>query len=158
MHPMEVPMYRNFTRSLVALAAALVLSACEGPTDLDPTAEAMAALAGDYGATGELGALVFTTHEGGETIDWLDAGGKLEIRLTADGKTTGRLFVPGVDEDGGDMDEDLTGSWTLDGETIHFEHDADTFVRDMPFRVVGERLVGEASFTEVAVRVELARR
>jgi hypothetical protein len=152
-------MLRHYTRSLVVLAAALALSACgDAPTTLDPHAQAMAALAGDYGAVGEFGALSFTTDDGGDAIDWLDEGAKVELHLTADGKTTGRLFVPGVDEDGGDLDEDLAGTWTLDAETIRFEHDADTFIRDMPFHVEGKRLVGEASFDDVAIRVELARR
>ena len=151
-------MFRHFNRSLVVLAAALALSACEGSTPLDPHAQAMAALAGDYGAEADLGALSFTTDDGGTVTDWLDQGAKVELRLTADGRTTGRLFVPGVDEDGGDLDESLAGTWTLDGETIHFEHDADTFIRDTPFRVEGKRLVGEASFDDVAIRVELARR
>ena len=151
-------MFRDYTRPLVVLAAALALAACEGPTPLDPNAAAMAALAGDYSAEGDFGALSFTTDGGGEATDWLEQGAKVEIRLTADGKTSGRLFVPGVDEDGGDLDEDLAGTWTLDAETIHFEHDADTFIRDMPFRVEAKKLVGEASFDEVTVRVELARR
>ena len=150
-------MFRHCGRSLAVLAAALTLSACSD-APLDPSAQAMAAVAGDYGAAGDFGTLSFTTDDGSESIDWLAAGATLELRLTADGKTTGRLFIPGLDEDGGDMDEDLTGTWTLASNVVHFDHGADTFIRDMPFRVEGNRLVGEASFDEVKVRVELARR
>jgi hypothetical protein len=153
-------MFRSSVRSLAILfGAALTLAACDdSPTTLDPSSAAMAALAGEYAASGSLGAISLTTEEDGETIDWLAAGASVQLRLTADGKTTGRLFIPGGDEDGGDMDEDLAGSWTLESNTVHLDHESDTFIRDMPFRVEGARLVGDESFDGVRVRMELARR
>ena len=59
---------------------------------------------------------------------------------------------------GGGLDEDLAGTWTVVPGTVLFEHDADTFIRDMQFGVEGERLVGEGTFDDVTVRVELGRR
>ena len=152
-------MFRDRTRYLVLiLGAALTLGACDdSPTTLDPTAQAMAAVAGEYSAGGSLGAISLTTEDDGETLDWLAAGASMQVRLTADGKTTGRLFIPGADEDGGDMDADLTGTWSLESGKIHFQHPADTFIRDMEFVVEGKRMVGDETFDGIRVRLELAR-
>ena len=154
-------MIRNRIRPLALfVGTALALAGCsENPSGPESREEAMARLAGDYTASGAFGAIVFTTTTDGETIDWLDEGAFLQIRLTADGATSGRVFVPGVDEDGGDFDEDLTGTWELIDDEIFFEHDADTFIRDMPFEVDGNRLIGDRTFEadEVRVQVELVR-
>jgi hypothetical protein len=117
----------------------------------------MQMLAGTYLVTDNYGAIIFTTTEDGKTTDWLAEGAILEIELTANGKTTGHLFVPGADEDGSDFEADLTGTWTLSGDTIHFAHQADTFVRDTPFLVRGSELRGERTFGEARVKVTLAR-
>lgn len=153
-------MFRDTTRSLLlVLGAALTLGACdESPTTLDPAAQEMAAVAGEYAASGALGAISLTTEADGETVDWLATGASVQIRLTPNGKTTGRLFIPGADEDGGDVDANLAGSWTLDAGTIRFRHEADTFIRDMDFAVEGNLLVGDETFDGVRVRLELARR
>lgn len=150
----------RLTASIVLLAAALGFAAC-GSDAAGPDARqaAMQQVAGSYAAAESYGALSFTTTASGETIDWLAAGASIEVVLGADGTTTGRLYVPGIEEDGGDWEADLMGSWTLDDGTVHFVHEADTFVRDMPFRVKGGGLEGTATFGgETEVRVVLARR
>jgi hypothetical protein len=63
-----------------------------------------------------------------------------------------------MDEDGGDFDADLAGTWTLKGDTIRFAHPADTFVRDMPFAVHDTELRGDRTFSGVRVRVTLVRK
>jgi hypothetical protein len=147
------------TAMLALITAALTLTAC-GSDTVGPDAQAaMQKVAGHYVASEGYGALSFTTTASGETIDWLAAGGSLEIDLAADGTTTGRVFVPGADEDGGDWEADLKGSWTLSGgSTVRFSHAADTFVRDMPFTVKDGRLEGDRTFDETRIHVVLARR
>jgi hypothetical protein len=153
---------RTATSALFAvlfLTAGFGLAACGGDTTgPDPQQAAMQKVAGHYVASQSYGALSFTTTASGETIDWLAVGGSLEIDLAADGTTTGRVFVPGGDEDGSDWEADLKGTWTLAGSTIRFSHKADTFVRDMPFTVRDGRLDGDQTFGGTRVRVVLARR
>lgn len=145
--------------AMAMLAAATALGACddEGGTGVDP---AMAVVAGSYTAEGGFGAITFTSQEQGSTevVDWLDAGASLVLRLRADGTTTGRLFVPGVDEDGGDLDENLAGTWSLSGSVVEFEHEADTFVRDMTFEYADGFLTGEETFSDTTLRVVMQRR
>ena len=108
-------------------------------------------VAGDYTATS------FTTTSGGVTTDLLDDGASLTLTLASNGATTGHLFVPGAGEGGGDLDADLTGTWTLTGSTVAFAQIADTFVRDMPFTAAENRLQGEATFAGTLVRVTLTK-
>jgi hypothetical protein len=129
-------------RLWATVAAAVLLAACS-----DSTAPTMRSVAGSYSATS------FTVTESGGTTNILAAGGSITLTLTAAGVTSGRLFVPGGAEDGGDFDEALTGTWTLQDSTVTLEHDADTFLRDMTFTVRGQQLVGEETFSDVTVAV-----
>ncbi|HEX2189472.1 MAG TPA: hypothetical protein VHG51_11265 [Longimicrobiaceae bacterium] len=135
-------------RSLRALAgAALLLAACESPTE-PPT---VASVAGEYTAT------QFDVTTADEVIHPLRSGGELDLTLRADGTTAGRLFLPGMDEDGGDMDADLAGSWTLRGDTVRLRHDADTFLRDVDFIAQGRRLEATHAFGDARVRLTLRK-
>ncbi len=131
-------------RVLPALAA-LALAAC----DDDPAAPA--APDGAYEAT------AWTGIESGTTTDILAAGGVFDIVLTAQGTTTGRLFIPGSVTGEGDFDSNLAGTWTQTGSVIEFHHAADTFVRDMAFTVQGFNLVGDRTFGDLRIRVTLTR-
>jgi hypothetical protein len=132
-------------KTLVWAAGSLaLLTACSDALTVDD-------LAGSYSAT------TFTTQEGSATTDWLTGGASIHVTLSAAGNTSGRLFVPGGNEDGSDLDADLTGTWALAGSQVTFQHSADTFLRDMPFTVDAGRLIGEATFSGVTVRVVLER-
>ncbi|HZD06265.1 MAG TPA: hypothetical protein VE173_15245 [Longimicrobiales bacterium] len=148
---------RYAMRGLVC-AALLGGAACSddggvGPRDLT-------VVAGSYTAEGPFGAITFITTEAGssEETDWLARGASIVLDLKADGTTGGRLYVPGADEDGGDMDEDLTGTWSLTNGRVALDHEADTFLRDMDYTLEGNRLKGEETFGGTTVRVELVRR
>jgi hypothetical protein len=54
------------------------------------------------------------------------------------------------------MDESLEGTWSLSGDQVSLEHEADTFLRDMDLLLDGDRLVGEETFS-MTIRVELVR-
>ena len=151
--------YRGSRRWTAFLALALPLGgvACdEDPFGLGP-GPTIDAVVGSYDAADAFGAFSFTTTDDGETTNWLAAGAEFVISLYADGSTSGRLFIPGPDEDDSDMDVDLTGSWSLSGSTVTFEHAADTFVRDMPFTFNSGTLVGDRTFSGVRVQVVLVR-
>jgi hypothetical protein len=121
-----------------ALAVGLVLAmgalACG---DDDPTGPSFETIAGTYAAT------TLTVTEDGETLDLLeDNDNVVAVTLTSSGTTTGEIFLEGLEDDGGDVDLDLTGTYTLDGSTVRFTHGADTFLRDIDFTVTGDRLTG----------------
>lgn len=126
---------------------------------------------GDYGVgpeaitrediTRSFSAVTLTTTTDGTTTDQLAAGATLSITLHEDGTTAGQLFVPGGAEDGGDFDADLAGTFSFDDSTdrVTFDHDADTFMRDMTFAAArsgdGVRLEAQQAFGAATVRVVL---
>jgi hypothetical protein len=132
---------------LLTTAAATVSLAC-GDEGFAPS---VTNVAGDYAAT------TLTTTSGGVTTNQLAGGASLTIALAPNGTTTGRLFVPGGAEGGGDLDADMAGTWTLTGSTVEFAQTADTFVRDMSLTAARNRLSGEATFSGTTIRVTLTK-
>jgi hypothetical protein len=94
---------------------------------MGPDTVTLAHVAGSYAASTSFGTLTFTSLSDGVTTDWLAAGASLSLGLNANGSVEGRLFVPGGDEDGTDLDEDMVGTWVLDGSIVRFQQNADTF-------------------------------
>lgn len=141
-------MPRTWSLPIHAVLAVLLLSACDNPVD------PMTRVSGDYRAT------TFSLAFGSTQTDVLRMGVELEIRLHPNGTTTGRFFVPAElnDDDDGAYTADLQGTWTLNGDTVQFNHSADTLIRDMKFRVEGSRLVGEESFGGGTLRIVLEKR
>jgi hypothetical protein len=128
---------RTLTAS-VFLAAAL---ACD-----DPTGPSVEAVAGTYTAT------QLTTTESGVTTNQLAAGVSITLTLNANGTTSGRFIMPG------ELDADLTGTWTLSGNSVNLDHSADTFLRDMPLLVLrGATLVGDQTFSGTRIQLTLTR-
>ncbi len=135
----------------IVLAVLLTLGCGDSTGSRDGDDPTMSDVAGSYEAT------TLTVEEGGVTTDFLLAGASFEITLALDGTTSGRLFAPGGGEGGGDFDADLAGTWALNGTTVTFDHDADTFVRDMDFEYANDRLTGQETFNDVTISVVLAR-
>lgn len=131
-------------RAILALGVALsvgALGACdddeEGPTgNENPT---MASVAGTYEAT-----TLIATEEGEQPFDVLaaNAANEVTVTLTPTGTTTGRMFFVGLEDDGSDLETDLTGTYTLSGNTIRFAHAGDTFLREEDLTVSGNRITG----------------
>ena len=125
--------------------AALALFACG-----EASAPTVASVAGSYAAT------EFTVAEaGGAAVDYLDLGATITLTLSADGSTSGQLFVPDGGEGGGDFVASLLGTWALAGNVVSLAHEADTFLRDMTFTVDGGDLVGSATFSGATITVRL---
>lgn len=68
------------------------------------------------------------------------------------------LYVPGGDEGGGDLDEDLEGTWVAAHGRVTLAHPADTFLRDMELTLESDRLRGGETFGRTTIRIELLRR
>mgnify|MGYP006173008693 CR=1 FL=1 len=94
----------------------------------------------------------------GEVSKRLNAdGATIELVLAENGTTTGRLFIPAGVAGVPDFDENLAGTWAVVDGRVVLSHAADTFLRDMPLELEGDRLVGDQRFGGVRVRVVLQR-
>ena len=106
---------------------------------------------------GDYSVQTLTTTDTSGTIDWVAAGATWTMSLAPNGTTTGHLFIPGAGAGGADFNADMAGTWTLSGNSIQFDQAADSFVRDMPFLAVENRLTGDHTFGDTRVRLALAK-
>jgi hypothetical protein len=137
------------TAKSVKIVAALLLLSCGEDEGFSPSLESVA---GVYHATS------LTATQNGIDANLLALGTTLSLVLNSDGTLSGRLFAPGGDEDGSDLDVDLNGTWQLSGSRVTFTTPgADTFVDSMTFTVEPNRLVGDESFGQTRLRVVLTR-
>jgi hypothetical protein len=118
----------------VALSLTLAFTGCGDDSSFSPT---VGSVAGAYSAT------IFTLGSAG-VVNQLVLGADVAMTLAPDGTTTGHLFVPGAGENGGDLDADLIGTWTLSRGGVTFDQTADTFIRDVRFTADRDRLTGDA--------------
>lgn len=130
-------MHGVYRISLLPVALIFVIACSDG----DPTGPTLSTVAGTYDAT------TFTVQ--GDDI--LAAGASLTLVLGEGGAVGGNLLVPATA--GGPLDADMTGTWTLVGDSISITQAADTFVRDADWRWAGGVLEGR--FEEsVSVRMQ----
>lgn len=153
----------SFARRLAFAATLVSLAACSDTVEPD----AGRALTGQYlaapaSANGPLSLATFTTTMGGVVVDRLALGATITLALRPDGTTTGHLHMPLRDDerepgDGAALDADLAGTWKATDGVVRLTHSADTFLRDTPLAVRGDRLEGERQFGDVTVRIVLVR-
>ena len=141
---------RFLSTRATTLALAAILSSC-GDDDNDVFSPTIDNVAGSYSAA----TLTVTSPSG--TVDFLALGAEVDVILAANGTTTGHLFVPGGGENGEDFEADLTGTWTLADSTVTFDHEGDTFIRDVDFTVTRNQLTGEETFDDQTVRLVLTK-
>jgi hypothetical protein len=134
--------------SRLAPAALVLLLACGGSDSFTPTEETVA---GTYEAS------AFTATSFNGTTDLLLAGATVDATLAPDGTTSGRFFIPGGDEDGSDLDEDLTGTWTLTGQTVTFNQTSDTFIGEAEFTAGRNTLTAEGTVPEDSIFLQLVK-
>lgn len=91
---------------------------------------------------GTYSAVEFSARDNGADMDLLAGGATLTISLSANGTTSGTLYVPGGGEIGEDLNASMTGTWMYDENTgiVVFDQNADTFVRDAMWSLEGDRL------------------
>jgi hypothetical protein len=130
---------RSLLGAPTALAFAVVLLGCGDDDSFSPTVEKV---------SGSYSAATFSVTTVAGTIDLLALGSHVEAVLAPDGTTTGQLFVPNGGEDGEDFEADLTGTWTLNGNTVTFDQSGDTFIRDAEFTAGRNTLIGEYTSSE----------
>ena len=129
---------RTMIRWSAALGLALALAGCGDDDDgFTPTEDEVA---GTYTAT------TFTAESSVGELDLLALGASVTATLDPDGTTTGRLFVPDLTGEGADVDEDLAGTWTLNGTTVTFNQTATSIISDVDFEVGPNTLTGEGTF------------
>jgi len=136
-------------RSMLALAVAALPAACTH----DSFTPNINSVAGDY----HLQALTVTDI--GSTRDWVAMGATMTITLAPNGTTTGRLFMPGADLGGSDLDVSLEGSWTVSGRSVEFIQLYYSVVQDVTFFATDNRLEGNHAFgvTGVSTRIVLTK-
>ena len=139
-------------RFLVARAGAVALAAliasCGDDDGFTPTPD---------GVAGSYSAVTFTVTSPAGTVDFLALGAQIDLTLSTDGTTTGHLSVPGGGENGEDVEADLTGTWGLSGNTVTFDHEDDTFIRDVEFTATRDQLTVDDTFGDETVRLVLAK-
>lgn len=138
--------------NLRAVAFCLALATVACGDDDDPFSPTMENVAGSYTAS------TFTAQSDlFGNVDLLATGATVSVTLDEDGTTTGRLFVPDAGDDGGDVDVDLAGTWTLTGDTVTFSQTGDSFIRDVDFVASENRLTGEGTFDDTDLLLVLTK-
>jgi hypothetical protein len=132
-----------------ALGLALALAGC-GDDDDDGFNPTTGDVAGSYTAT------TFTVTSGVAEVDLLALEASVTATLDADGTTMGRLHVPSV-LDQPQIDEDLAGTWTLEGTTVTFSPTSSTLIEDVDFTVGTNTLTGEGTFDGSALLLLLTK-
>lgn len=140
----------QFPRTAVSALTAGLLAIAFGTSACDTdTVDEEEQIAGAYQA------IEFTLMSGGESIDVLGAGGFIEMVLTEGGTATGRIFVP--EEIAGSDGNDVTfaGTYSVSGNLVTFDHEEDTFVRDVTWTFANGTLRAETDdLTVVLLREE----
>jgi hypothetical protein len=124
---------------MLSTGVGLLLVACGGGDSFSPSVDTVS---GAYHAT------TLTATQGLITSNFLQSGGFLNVTLNSDGTTSGRLFLPGASETGGDLDVDLAGTWSLTGSRVSFVQQGDTFIRDVPFTASRNSLTADSTFNQ----------
>jgi hypothetical protein len=132
--------------SVLACASALLLgTACSD--DDNPTGPSVAQVAGSYQAT------LFSVTSGSLVQDILQSGGSLTATFNTNRTVTGHITIPTES-----VDEDFNGEWKIDNGEVEIEEvPTDIFVEDLKFRVVGNTLVGDETFSGVRVQLTLTK-
>jgi hypothetical protein len=75
-----------------------------------------------------------TTPSGGSERNEIQAGSTLTLILASDGSTSGHLHIA-ANGTNPVLDADMAGTFTQNGDVVTFTQAADTFVRNMVFRI-----------------------
>jgi hypothetical protein len=134
----------------VVLCLALALAAC-GDDDGDGFSPTVDDVAGSYTAS------AFTLTSGGGEFDLLALGATVTATLDADGTTSGRLQVPGGVGGAPAVDEDLAGTWSLNGTTVRFSPSASSLLTDVDFAVGPNTLTGEGIYQGAVLLLVLTK-
>ena len=143
----------SWKRSVFLLAAAVVPVACGDSSVSGPAAD----VAGQYSVGPNKGEFIYAN----ETKSWdlTQEGSYVHLSLSPDGTMSGSIFVPAETSADQDYHEDLSGVWTMRGDTVFFSHysGSATVLSTMPYLVNGDTLTGEHQYTDGYVKLTLVR-
>jgi hypothetical protein len=141
-------------RALLAPAFIALFAGCAVTDNLTGH---VSAVAGTYSA------LVFqVTPAGKAPIDVLAQGGALTIAIDNDNSATGTLDLPASATGGAAFSANMKGTALVAGDgTLHFQQDADTFVRNLKWTVgagaqqlsVSNQVVSGTTYTIMMIRL-----
>jgi hypothetical protein len=78
--------------------------------------------------------------------------------LAAEGTATGHLFAPHGQEDGSNLDTDVTGHWSLSGTTVTLSLDQDLLFNGLTLTAEPNQLRGNQTVTgNIAVEIVFTR-
>jgi hypothetical protein len=140
-------------RSSILMFSLVTLVACGDDDTTGPTA---VSVAGTYNATQADITYTGTT----QPVDALALGASVVIVLTPQGTTSGTLVVPAVLTEEGIEDEvsDLTGTFTVSGNTVTFQGPGDNLFHDgLPWTIGNGTLTIVNSDAEGTIEVTLTR-
>lgn len=128
-------MTRSVARSIIALVALPVVTACGSST-------APGGLTGTYHATRML-----ATDDNGHTLDFVAAGATLTVTLSQDGTAVASGNMPAGVIGSTPMNEGGTGNYSVSGGILRFAYRNEAAVQAVPWQV------GAATLTADGVRV-----
>ena len=141
---------RTFARRLLAGALLALSSACGGDGGTDPGAR----VSGTYRAT------TFTGTVFGSTVDILAAGGSLTLTFAPTsgpaGAVTGRVVVPAGVTGGLPIDQAVTGTFTVTGNTVSLTENSG-LLNQVTLQASGNTLTGEQDVSGVRIKVTLTK-
>jgi hypothetical protein len=139
-------------RASLLLLSVATLAACG---DDDTTGPTLASVAGTYHAS----RVDLTLAGSSEPLNALGLGASVTIELTTQGTTSGTLIVPPeLTEDGIEEDViDLTGTYTISGNTLTFNGQGDSFIPEVPWTIGNGTLTAVRNDPEGTLEVTLTR-
>ncbi len=141
--------HSSLMRSSPILLAAVAMLGCGDIVSLS-----------EDGPVGNYTAIILVMTDNSVPTLVLDGGGSLTMNLAPDGTTRGRLHTVGSAAYPA-VDADLAGTWTRNGDEIHFTQASNTFVSNMTFRIqqitdLVWSLVGDEVVNGTRINVTLA--
>src|SRR3954467_9176573 len=126
-----------------ALAIVLFLASCGAEGGFSPTVDSVS---GSYSASS------FTVTSSSGIVDLLASGASVQVTLTPEGATAGRLLLPGT-AIVGDHEEDLSGTWMLTEGKVTISPRGPSVLRFAEFTVAPDRLSGERNLSGDTLRL-----
>ena len=111
-----------------SLAPVVMLVAAVGCGGSDSTGPQPSGLAGSYTA------VQWVTTGGSGQTNQIANGGTLQITLSDNGSTSGRMHVAASNGNQA-ADFDLSGTWSQSGNNINFTQTVDNFLKDVTFAI-----------------------
>jgi len=142
----------SWKRSAFLLAAAVLPAACGDGFYTGPT---IMSIPGHYVASNARGEFFYTADQ--KTWNLAQEGSVVDLTISSNGTTTGRIFVPAENENAESYEASLAGTWMTRGDTVFFTQKEPTVVSTMAFIFDGQKLRAERNYIDGYVKLTLVR-